>query len=89
MTFLANTNKFVVEFEQRPKPHMTITRKSDGLSIMIKAKGLAGMFRDCLKTRSPDKVTETFIRMLYPTPTWKRFHKEGVIPAPADGERVG
>lgn len=60
MTVLAQTESHLVEFEFGV---LTIARYSDGHCLMLKGRGIAGHFRDCLKTHSPQRVTETFIRM--------------------------
>lgn len=60
MTILAKTADHLAEFECGI---LTIARYSDGHAIALKGRGIAGQFRDCLKTATPEKVISTFIRI--------------------------
>ena len=60
MTVLANTAEHLVEFEDGI---LTIARRTDGHAIGLQGKNIAKNFLDCLKTHSPERVIQTFIRL--------------------------
>lgn len=79
-TLLASTADHVAEYEGGT---LTIIRRADGLGFAMTGKGIAGQFRDCLRTHAPEKVIETFIRMAGPGVQWVGpFYKAGRMPAP-------
>lgn len=76
MTVLANTQDYYVEFEAG---FLSITRRTDGHCLGMKGKGIAGQFRACLKTHSPERVVQTFIRMARNV-QWEPLYKPHRIP---------
>jgi len=71
MTILAKTSDYIAEFEANM---LTISRYADGNCLAMQGKGIAGQFRDCLKTHSPEHVIQTFMR-LAPNKTWQPLYK--------------
>lgn len=71
MTILANTAEYLVEFEARI---LTIARRTDGHCVALSGRGIAGDFRDCLKTHSPERVIETYLRLCRGIP-WEPLYK--------------
>jgi hypothetical protein len=67
MTILANTPEYLVEFEARV---LTISRRSDGMHVALEGRGIAGQFRECLKTHEPNRVVQTFLRITGKPLTW-------------------
>lgn len=61
MTILAETENNLVEYEHGV---LTITDLATGHALAATGKRIAGDFRDCLKTHSPERVTATYIRLL-------------------------
>lgn len=61
MTILAKTDLYLVEYEAG---FLSIARYSDGYCKAAKAKGIAGQFRDCLKTHSAERTIEVYLRMM-------------------------
>ena len=77
MTVLASTADHLVEFEAGM---LIIHRRSDERHMALTGKGIAGQFRDCLKTHTPEKVISTFTRIAGPNPTWHEpMFKPGVL----------
>lgn len=76
MTVLASTADHLVEFEAGI---LTITRRSDGHAVSLTGKGIAGHFRDCLKTHTPERVVETWIRLAIST--HRRTHDPKILGA--------
>ena len=77
MTVLASTTEHLVEYEAG---FLSIARRSDGHCKALKGKGIAGQFRACLKTHSPERVTECFLRMAR-NQEWQPLYKAGRVPA--------
>ncbi|WP_419902091.1 hypothetical protein [Kiloniella sp.] len=77
MTILAETQDYLVEYETGL---LTIARYSDGHCIGFKGRRVAGEFRDCLKTHSPERVVETFIKAAGPNPKWGPLYKPHKMP---------
>jgi hypothetical protein len=71
MTVLAKTTDYLVEYESNM---LTIARYSDGHCLALTGRGIAGEFRACLKTHAPDRVIQTFMRMI-PDATWRPLYK--------------
>ena len=81
MTVLAETNEYLVEFEQSPTPMLTISRYSDGCCKAMTGKGLSSQFKDCLKTHSAEKVTQTFLKLANTVcPDWGPMYKPKKMP---------
>jgi len=76
MTILAITADHLVEFEAG---FLTIARYSDGYCKGAKAKGIAGQFRDCLKTHTPERTVECFLRMMRKF-EWEPLYKPHCMP---------
>ena len=76
MTILAKTDEHLVEFECGV---LTIARYSDGHCLGLRGKGIAGQFRECLKTHSPKRVVATFIRMCHGQ-EWQPLYKPARMP---------
>jgi hypothetical protein len=70
VTILAKTQDHLVEFESGM---LTIARYTDGHCIGLAGKGIAGQFRECLKTHTPERVIATFLRM-DPKATWQPLY---------------
>lgn len=81
MTILARTAEHLVEYEAG---FLSIARYTDGHCKAAKAKGIAGQFRACLRTHSPERVVETFLRMMRRHP-WEPLYKPHRMPG-ADPE---
>lgn len=77
MTILAETADHLVEFDQAPTPMLTIADKATGMVKAMTGQGIAGQFRDCLKTHAPERVIQTFLR-LAPWP-WEPMYKPGAL----------
>ncbi len=64
MTILAYTSEYLVEYESgQGGGLLTIARHMDGHCKGLTGRGIAGQFRDCLKTHSPAKAVEVFLKM--------------------------
>lgn len=70
MTILASTPDYLVEFEAGM---LTIARRVDGHCVAMRGRGIAGDFRDCLKTHSPERVIQTYLRIC-PRPVWSPLY---------------
>lgn len=78
MTILANTPEYLVEFEAGI---LTISRRSDGMHVALEGRGIAGQFRECLKTHEPNRVVQTFLRMPRKPVTWlPPLYRPGCMP---------
>jgi hypothetical protein len=78
MTILASTADYLVEYEAGM---LTIARRYDGNCIGLTGRGIAGQFRDCLKTHGAERTIQTYIRMV-PGATWQPLYKPGCVPQP-------
>lgn len=79
MTVLADTPEHLVEFEGGL---LWIVRRSDGRFLTLAGKGIAGHFRDCLRTHAPARVVQTWLRIAGRRQDWKGpLYKDGFIPA--------
>lgn len=76
MTILAKTADHLVEFENGV---LTIARYSDGHCVGLTGRGIAGQFRDCLKTHAPERVVETFLRIVR-NQMWQPLYKPHMMP---------
>lgn len=84
MTILARTPEYLVEYEAG---FLSIARYSDGHCKAAKAKGIAGQFRACLKTHSPERTIECFLRMMRKfewEPLYKAHRMPGANGAPLE-----
>lgn len=75
MGVIANTANYHVEFDAG---YLWITRKADLMTITVqqKGKGVAGHFRDCMRTHSVDKAAEVFGRLSeHAGNRWERIYK--------------
>ena len=75
-TLLAKTQEYLVEYEGGA---LHIARYLDGYAIGMRGKGICGQFKACLKTHSPERAIQTFLRML-PGATWKPCYKPERMP---------
>ncbi len=62
MTILAKTKTHLVEYERGHGGLLTITR-ADGKCVGMAGKRICGDFKDCLKTHTPQQVTDCYLRM--------------------------
>ncbi|MBN8557862.1 MAG: hypothetical protein J0L74_09360 [Burkholderiales bacterium] len=76
MTILAATTEHLVEFEAGI---LTIARYSDGHCLTLKATGIAGQFRDCIRTHGAERATATFIRICR-NQDWAPLYKPACMP---------
>ena len=76
MTVLAKTADHLVEFENGM---LTIARYSDGHCVGLTGKGIAGQFRDCLKTHTPERVVEVFLKIV-PNAMWQPLYHPDKMP---------
>lgn len=75
-TVLAATAEYLVEYAGGM---LTIARRSDGHCIAFTGRRVAGEFRDCLKTHSPERVIACYIRMA--PGAWAPLYKPEGMPA--------
>lgn len=68
MTILASSAEYIAEYDCGV---LFIHRKSDDRHIALEGRRIAGNFRDCLATHSPERVIQTFIRMAGPKVAWR------------------
>lgn len=66
MTILARTDDYCAEYESGL---LTIVRRTDGAFKAFSGRRVAGEFRDCLKTHTPERVFEVWIKM-FPQDGW-------------------
>lgn len=78
MTILASTPEHLVEFSCGM---LTIARRTDGQCLAMKASGIAGEFRSCVKSHSAERAIATHIRIGERIATWKPLYKAGRVPA--------
>lgn len=64
MTILAYASEHLVEYTRAGGGLLTIARHGDGHCKGLTGKGIAGQFRDCLKTHPPGKVIDIFLKMV-------------------------
>lgn len=76
MSILAITPAHLVEFEVGI---LTIARFSDGACITLKGKGIAGEFRDCIRTHGEERATATFLGIAGSQP-WVPLYKPHRMP---------
>lgn len=76
MTILAYTSEYLVEYTIPGGGLLTIARHGDGHCKGLIGQGIAGEFRDCLKTHSPAKVIEVFLKMAL-NAEWRPLYKVG------------
>lgn len=76
MTILAETKDYLVEFEARL---LTISRYSDGHCKGYSGKRVAGEFRDCLKTHTPERVIDLYLKM-FRGQDWQPLYKPERMP---------
>ena len=79
MTILADTPEHLVEFESGL---LTIARRTDGHCVALNGRGIAGQFRDCLRTHSPERVVQTFLRIARGQ-EWQPLYNPARMPAHA------
>lgn len=80
MTILASTDDHLAEFEAGV---LTIARYSDGHCKTMKARGIAGEFRRCLKTHTPERVIATYLRLADQAGCkWEPLYKPDYMPRP-------
>jgi len=79
MTVLINTPTWLGEFEVGV---FFLTNRETGLTLAMRKRGIAGEVRERLLTHAPDRVAETYSRILGPAARWERVHKR----IPAHGE---
>lgn len=78
MTILANTPEYLVEFEAGI---LTISRRSDCMHVALEGRGIAGQFRECLKTHDANRVVQTFLRMPRGPLNWlPPLYRDGCMP---------
>ncbi len=79
MTVLAETENYLVEYDQCGSFRMlTITDKWNGFAKSLFGPRIAGDFRDCLKTHSPEKAIETWLRIANDQ-SWEKVYKPMVL----------
>ena len=79
MTTLANTARFLVEYDA-PK-YLTITARQTGLSKTAVGRRIAGDFRDCLKAKGgyADATCEFYLKHILKGDEWTRIYKPGKV----------
>ena len=61
MTILTHTAEYLAEYEGGI---LTISRDTDGHCKALKGRGIAGNFRDCLKTHNHEHVIKIWLKMM-------------------------
>jgi hypothetical protein len=59
-TTLTETDDYRVEYESKM---LSIVHKASGQAVSLTGKRIAGDFRDCLQTHTPDRVIRTYMRL--------------------------
>ena len=77
MTVLAKTETHLAEYTRHAGGLLTIARQ-DGKCIGLSGKKIAGDFRDCLKTHTPQQVIDCYLKMA-PKAEWKPLYKEHLM----------
>lgn len=78
MTILANTPDHLVEYDAGM---LIIHRRSDEKYMALRGRGIAGQFRDCIKTHGAERTIATYTRIAGPNPTWHEpMYKKGRMP---------
>lgn len=79
MTTLAETPYYLVEYDQWAGHRLLgITDKFTGLCKTMTSDRIAGEFRDCLRTHSPERVIQTYLRLAANLP-WEPTYKPLVL----------
>lgn len=76
MTVLACLPDYLAEYEARGRL-LTIARRSDGQCVAFTGPGIAGLFRDCLRTHGAARTVATFIR--WARDDWRPLYKPAGI----------
>lgn len=58
MTVLAATRHYLAEYESG---QLTISRAVDGRCVAFEGRGVAGQFRECLKTHGPERTVAKWV----------------------------
>ena len=85
-TVLAATPEYLAEY-QRAGRLLTIARRSDGHAVALTGPSVAGDFRDCLRTHTPERVCETFAAIA--GADWHPLYKAHALAARLDELQAG
>jgi len=86
MTVLAITDDYFVEFDCGI---FTVSRYTDGHCLMIRAKGVAGDFRDAMKKKGADHAITLFKNIAIATGAqWEPLYKPDMMPRTMEEARL-